>query len=405
MQANQIYVQLSSAWLGEGGKSPVIAAFAAELLGVAVEKIHVRHNDVANDWGVSCTGEIAAAQGVKFGTTRINALRLLELALNQQSAVIYDDVYDPQRKDYKQVKNHAETRKALQKQQQIKQAFKRWIWQDSDRTEALVERYNRQFNAVKPRKWDGAHLQYNLDGVSEGWKRKLIDPSYRHQLDTVWRILCSGNTLGQIPVGGGKTAIMVVASQMLKQFGKCDKPMIVVPDHLVLQQAAEALQIYPGLRVLMIASELMPTTQRRREMISRCATENWDLIICSQTALTSIPLHPETVQRYQAAELDRLMNAWEKTRPAGGSSKKDLKDRERQIERLENKVAFRHQRIARSSVAYFNDMGVDWLFVDESQEYLGLPTDTRITGVLGLGTSSSQKAMDLRLKRHSILRS
>jgi N12 class adenine-specific DNA methylase len=398
LQANQIYVQLGSAWLGEGGRSPVIAAFASELLGVGVDKIRVHHNERSNEWDVVCSGNIAPAQAVKFGTNRINPLRLLDLALNQQSAVIYDDVYDAQRKDYKQVKNHAETRRALQKQQLIKQEFKRWIWRDSERTEALVERYNRQFNAVKPRKWDGAHLQYNLDGVSAHWKQKLTDPNYRHQLDTVWRVLCNGNTLGQIPVGGGKTAIMVVASQLLRQFGKCDKPMIVVPNHLVLQQAAEALQIYPGLRVLMIASELMPTVQRRRETISRCATENWDLIICSQTALTSIPLHPETVVRYQAEETKRLMGAWEQGRVPKASSKKDLKDRERQTERLENKVLYRHQQIARSSVAYFNDMGVDWLFVDESQEYLGLPTDTRITGVLGLGTSSSQKAIDLRLK-------
>ncbi|MFM7219301.1 MAG: helicase-related protein [Nodosilinea sp.] len=234
--------------------------------------------------------------------------------------------------------------------------------------------------------------------MSQLWQERLVNPAYHYQLDLIWRIICQGNTLGQIPVGGGKTAIMVVASQLLRQFGKCTKPAMVVPDHLVLQQAAEALAIYPGLKVLLIASELMNTNQKRRELINCCASGNWDLIICSQTAFASIPLHPDTVGRFQEAEFETLMAGWHESYGGDTSSRRGLKDEERATERYRAKVEARHAKLRRAAVAYFDHTGIDWLLVDESHDYLGLPTDTRITGVLGLGSSNSQRAQDLRYK-------
>lgn len=292
---NQIYAQLGSAWL----PNETIAQFVSHLLKVEAEKVVVRHNCAINDWDLdTAIPPPTATNTIQWGTPRITALRLIELALNQQAPVIYDPVWNSQRKDYDQVKNHAETRRALNRSTQIKQAFKRWIWTDAERTYTLTRLYNNQFNSTRTRAYDGGHLRYNLSGMSTLWQQRLVDPAYHYQLDLCWRILVEGNTLGQIPVGGGKTAIMVVASQLLRQFGKCTKPAMVVPDHLVLQQAAEALTIYPGLRVLLIASELMPTPQKRRELINRCATGNWDLIVCSQTAFASIPMHPDTVEKF-----------------------------------------------------------------------------------------------------------
>ncbi len=391
----QIYAQLGSAWL----PIETIAQFVSHLLKVEVDKVIVRHNRAINDWDVdTVVAPSAATNTVQWGTPRITALRLIELALNQQAPVIYDSVWNPQRKDYDQIKNHAETRRALNRSTQIKQAFKRWIWTDAERTYELAKVYNDQFNSSRARDYDGGHLRYNLSGMSTIWQERLVNPAYHYQLDTCWRILVEGNTLGQIPVGGGKTAIMVVASQLLRQFGRCTKPAIVVPDHLVLQQAAEALSIYPGLRVLLIASELMPTPQKRRELINRSCTGTWDLIICSQTAFASIPIHPETVEQFQDEELDRLMAGWRDSHAGSRGSKRYLKDEERAVERYQAKVKARHDKMRRNSVAYFDHSGIDWLFVDESHDYLGLPNDTRITGVLGLGSSSSQRAQDLRYK-------
>ena len=391
---NQIYAQLGSAWLPK----ETVAEFVAYLVTVDAAKVVVRHNRAINSWDLdTATSPPTATNSTQWGTPRITALRLIELALNQQAPVIYDSVWNQARKDYDQVKNHAETRRALNRSTQIKQAFKRWIWTDAERTHKLTQLYNDQFNGTRARAYDGSHLRYNLTGMSRLWQERLIDPAYHYQLDLIWRILVEGNTLGQIPVGGGKTAIMVVASQLLHQFGKCTKPAMIVPDHLVLQQAAEALTIYPGLRVLMIASELMSTTQKRRELINRCASGNWDLIICSQTAFASIPMHPDTVKRFQREEFKTLMDGWYDSHQ-GSSGKRHMKDEERAKERYEAKVKSRHARMRRISVAYFDHTGIDWLFVDESHDYLGLPTDTRITGVLGLGSSNSQRAQDLRYK-------
>lgn len=391
----QIYVQLGSSWLPK----ETVAQFVEYMLEVPAEKVVVRHNRSINEWDVDVAQSIPdALNRLKWGTSRITGLRLIELTLNQQAPVIYDSMWNPRRKDYDQIKNHAETRRALNRSIQIKQTFKRWVWTEAERTYKLARLYNDQFNSVLPRQYNGAHLRYNLSGVSKAWQERLVDPTYHYQLDSCWRILVEGNTLGQIPVGGGKTAIMVVASQLLRQFGKCTKPAMIVPDHLVLQQASEALSIYPGLRVLLIASDLMPTPQKRRELINRCATGNWDLVICSQTAFASIPMHPETVERFQEEEFADLMKSWRGSYGGSTSGKRYTKDEERAMERYKSKVKANHQKLKRISVAYFELTGIDWLIVDECHDYLGLATNTRITGVLGLGSSNSMRAADLRYK-------
>lgn len=390
LKAGQIYARLGSPWIS----TEVIEDFIRETLGIQGSStsrlLRVTHSTHNAHWKVEYRGADSTLISAQFGTGRVSAIRLIELALNQKLPAVYDTIDKDTR-----VKNRDETRRALLKQERLKELFKRWIWQDWKRATRLVEIYNRDFNCLRRRQYDGTHLNGKLQGVSATWLDRLYNPKRAYQLNAIWRIISSGNTLIQYPTGSGKTAIAIVAAQEMRHHHQCTKPALVVKDHLVLQQAAEAAQIYPGLRILTISTRDLDSAKKRQELVSRAATGEWDFIVMSQTAFKMLRLRSETIDSIIANETDRVRSEDFKRKRSGKRAAKQL---EKKVDRTEEKIREHIDSVQRDNTVYWEDLGIDLLLVDESQDYLGLATETQMQGVLGISSSNSDRALDLYYK-------
>lgn len=383
LKPGQIYVHIESSWM----PNEVRAAFICHLFDIPAEqhsriKVHGAYRYTV-DFGVS----ISPALQQQYGTSRINASKLVEQAFNQTLPVIYD-----YHQDGSSTKNRTETRKAVQKQELIKRKFQQWVWGDWARCELLCGIYNKTFNSTVPRTFDGAHLKGNIPNLSVPWQQAIAKPERFYQLNAIWRCIISGNTLLQHPTGAGKTATAIIASQERRRLGLCSKPMLCVPDHLTLQQAGEANRIYPGLKVLIISSALCDTAKKRQEMASRMATGTWDLIVCSHSGMKFLALDPEFIQGCNSELLDAI-RVDEEDKIDG--SKRKQKGLEQRMENLEAKMEASEAQIKRDKVIRFDQCGIDELWLDESHEFLGLPTHSRMTDVLGVTGGTSDKALDL----------
>jgi len=395
LDAGKIYVRLGSPWV----PTTVIERFICNLLNIKNKafdptiraEVKVYHNVRSASWDINYNGAVdETLNGSKYGTARVSAIRLIELALNQQLPEVFDRIdRDTTRK------NREETHKALLKQEQIKEQFKRWVWEDWQQAIALVEIYNRDFNCFRERKFNGAHLKNNLPGVSTVWLDKVSAPERAYQLNTIWRMIVDGNTLAQHPTGSGKTATAVIASQEMRRHHLCSKPALVVPDHLVLQQTGEAVQVYPGLRVLPISTRELDSAKKRQELTARIATGVWDLIVMSQTALKMMPLSPETIGQIVSGETEQVRESFDRS---GKTGKRAMKQKEKAVDRKEEQIRENVDGVRRDNTVYFDRTGINYLLIDESQNYLGLATDTQMRGVLGVAGSESQKAQDLYYK-------
>ncbi len=395
LKPGQIYAQLSSPWLPDSVRTDFIAyllhlepkAFDPQQRG---GKIHIQHSRLTASWSIDVQGEGSNPYNhTEYGTHRVNAVRLVELILNHQLPEVYDYIDRNHQR-----KNVEETRKALVKQKRIRQAFQRWVWSDWRRGAELCEIYNNEFNCFRRQRFNGAHLKYALQGVSLQWQQKFEDPDRAYQLNAAWRILTRGNTLVCHPTGAGKTATIVLASQLMRRYQLCHKPCLVTLDATVLQQAAEAAQIYPGLQILPISSRNLDSAKKRREMVARIATGNWDLIVSSQTALKMMPLKPQTIQQLSDGEINEVRQEY---KAKNLNSRRGLKNLEKKTDRAKEKIAASFETGQKDTV-YTEDTGIDYFFVDESQRYLGLETETEMRGVLGISSSNSEMARDLYYK-------
>ncbi|MGH9767338.1 MAG: Eco57I restriction-modification methylase domain-containing protein [Blastocatellia bacterium] len=330
-----------------------------------------------------------------WGTARMNAIDLVECALNLHQPMIYDEVDEPAGK--RRVLNDTETVAAQAKLAEIKTEFVKWIWSDEERARELCAVYNERYNCLRERRYDGSHLQ--LPGMNSSITLRS------HQLDGVARVLQSRATLLGHCVGSGKTFLMVAAAMELKRLGLCHKAMAVVPNHLPAQWEAEARRLYPGINALAPSKEELSASQRG-ELLSRIATGRWDLVILPHTAFKMLPVAQETIARYIQREIDALREYIENIpKDERNDHRRTIKEIERSIKKLEVKLKDCESAILRDSkhTITWEELGVDLIMADECHLYKNLYCPTKMRNVAGLPTADSQRAFDAFIKVRSLL--
>lgn len=329
----------------------------------------------------------STANRVRMGTSRVEGIKLLENAMNNVATTVYDRTYDG-----KQVVNPDETAAAREKQEALQDAFEQWVWKDEERAKRLLDVYNREFNSWVPRQFDGSHL--TLPGYSQ--VRELDG----YQRNAIWRIVSSArrnNTLLGLPVGAGKTLIMVCAAMELRRMGLARKPLFAVPNHMLEQFASEFMQAYPSARLLVPGPDDM-TPQRRDEFVARAATSDWDSIILTHSMFGSIPADPDQLRCMIEGELAELESLMSEQR--GDRNSRTLKDLVRQSKDLKARLT----KLSPKTDGFmgFSEMGVDFLFVDEAHLFKNLIRQSRMERVAGLSSANSARAFDLLVKSREI---
>lgn len=366
-----------------------IQAFAAELFKVAPSSVPVAHLKKDAVWsmdaGYDAKQSVAATSD--FGTNRANGTWLLELALNMKSPTIYDTIQTGDREE--RVVNQEATMAAREKQKLIKERFRAFVFADPDRTERLVRIYNDTYNNLRPRLFDGGHLDF--PGMNQAL---TLRP---HQKDAVWRGMSDGNTLLAHVVGAGKTFTMSATGMKMKQAGLVKKPMYVVPNHLLEQFAREFMQLYPNAKLLVASKEDL-SRDRRKVLTAKIASGDWDGIIVTHSSFERIGMskdYQEKFLREQIAEYDQLLLEHAAER---GSNRNLIKTIEKQkaarAERLKNLLA----EDKKDDGLVFDELGVDHVFIDEAHYFKNLETPTKMERVAGIQTGGSERAFDVYMK-------
>ncbi len=382
LPATDIDARLGACWI------PVkdVEGFVQELLGT--DDATVKFIPPLGAWTVQAgyTAKATVANTTDWGTNRATALELIEDALNLRTPTIYDKVSDA--KSDKQAVNPAATEAAREKQQKIKDRFKQWIWQDDERRERLVRKYNQEFNCVRLRAFNGDHL--TLPGAS---RTVALRP---HQKTGTWRILQTPNTLLGHVVGAGKTYTMVAAGMELKRLGLARKPMFTVPNHMLGQFSSELLTLYPSANILAATREDFEK-DKRRELMSRIATGNWDAIIVTHAGFEKIPMSEENKRLFFQAQLEELDRAILEHKQ-DHSNRRIVKQLEAAKKRLETRLKLLAADEKKDNTLTFEELGVDRLFVDEAHFFKNLFYITKMTRIAGLPQNSSERAFDMFLK-------
>jgi N12 class adenine-specific DNA methylase len=366
-----------------------IAAFAAELFHVNPSDVPVAHLKKDAIWSMEAAyaAKVSVGASSEFGTSRANGTWLLELALNMKTPTIYDTI------DYGdgevRVVNQEDTLAAREKQKLIKERFRAWVFADPDRTERLVRLYNDTYNNLRPRLFDGSHLDY--PGMNQAL---TLRP---HQNDAVWRGMSSGNTLLAHAVGAGKTFTMAATGMKMKQAGLIKKPMYVVPNHLLEQFSREFMQLYPNAKLLVAAKEDL-TRDRRKVLTAKIASGEWDGIIVTHSSFERIGMsrdYQEKFLREQIAEYDALLIEHAGARGANRNLIKTIeKQKAARAERLTNLLA----EDKKDDGLVFDELGVDHVFIDEAHYFKNLETPTKMERVAGIQTGGSERAFDVYMK-------
>ena len=352
----------------------------------------VKFSQAAGAWSVdahySVKNSIPSTQ--KYGTGRVNAALLFDQALNQ----VVPTVYDPDPKDSdKRIVNQKETIAAREKQQLLKETFQEWLWSDQDRGFRLARMYNDTFNCVVQRRYDGKHLV--LPGFSRSYN------PHEHQKNAIWRIVASQlNTLLAHVVGAGKTLTCICAGMELRRLGKASKPMYVVPNHMLHQFAAEFLRAYPGANLL-IASKDDLQGDKRRQLLSRIATGNWDGVLLTHASFERIKMSDEFMEDYILDEISQIEDAMRGESTDRGN--RIVKELARAKKAWEAKLAKLGGTNKKDDLLSFEQLGVDWLFVDESQIFKNLWRFSKMIRVAGLPNSNSERAFDMFVKTRHVM--
>ena len=388
LTAAEISVRLGATWIPPEDYED----FMYELFGTpyyARWKIKIHFSAYTGEWNIE--GKSGDRSNVRafntYGTDRINGYKILEQALNLKDVRIFDYIEDADGKRTP-VLNKKETAIAQAKQELIKQAFQEWIWKDPSRRERLTKLYNEKFNSVRPREYDGSHL--SLAGINPEISLR------QHQLNAVARGLYGGNELLGHVVGAGKTFTMVALAQESKRLGLCQKSLIVVPNHLTEQWAAEYLQLYPSANILVATAKDFETKNRKR-FCGRIATGDYDAIIIGHSQLEKIPLSFERQQQMLQQQMDEIMEGIMEVKRNRGD-RFSIKQLERSKKQVQLKLEKLNDQSRKDDVVTFEELGIDRLFIDEAHYYKNLAAFTKMRNVGGISQTEAQKSSDLYMK-------
>ncbi|WP_243111288.1 SNF2-related protein [Acutalibacter sp. 1XD8-33] len=385
LEASEISVRLGTDWI----ESEYVEQFMYELLKTprkAREDIHVQYSSVIHVWNISCKTHVRKDDVLAhstYGTRRVSAYKLLEDALNLQSTRVYDTI--TANGGDKRVLNAKETTLAQQKQSMIKLAFQDWIWKDLDRRQKLVRKYNEEMNCIRPRQYDGSHLV--LDGMNPEIQLE------EHQKNAIARAVYGGNTLFAHCVGAGKTFEITASAMEMKRLGLCSKSMIVVPNHLTQQWASEFLRLYLNANIL-VTTKRDFEKDRRKKFCSRIATGDYDAVIIGYSQFEKIPVSKERQIRQLNQQMDAIIDGIARAKEEDGQHF-TVKNMERTKRSLESRLKKLQADNRKDTVIDFEELGIDRLFVDESDNFKNLFLVTKMQNVAGLSTSDAQKSSDM----------
>jgi N12 class adenine-specific DNA methylase len=366
-----------------------VQAFAAFLFGVSESSVPVSHLKKDAVWSLS--PDYAAEHSVPatsdYGTSRANGTHLLELALNMKAPSIYDTVVMDGHEQ--RILNQQETLAAREKQKLIKEKFRSWIFSDPDRTERLVRAYNDTYNNLRPRQFDGSHLDF--PGMNDAVSLRP------HQKDAVWRGMSSGNTLLAHVVGAGKTFTMAATGMKMKQAGLIRKPMYVVPNHLLEQFAREFMQLYPNAKLLVASKEDL-SKDRRKMLTAKIASGDWDGIIVTHSSFERIGMSRDYQERFLNEQIEEYNDLLCEHAADKGSGRNIIKMIEKQKANREEKLIQLLAEDKKDDGLVFDELGVDHVFIDEAHYFKNLETPSKMDRVAGIQTGGSERAFDVYMK-------
>lgn len=412
LRPDEISVGLGTPWIPESD----IRAFAREMMnmGSSQTPLDIRFNRAAGTWLVAWNKDWSSHEAKnstlanqKWGTRRRDFGTLLDDALNQRSPIVRDTDIDGNT-----TVNADETQAAQTKLKEIKNEFSKWIWKDKDRADRLAAYYNRNYNNMRLREYNGSML--TLPGYSS-----VAPPLKQHQKDAVWRIIQDGTALLAHTVGAGKTWTMQTAAMELKRLGIVNKSMFVIPNHMLQQFENEFRIIYPNAKLLTISSENLPDVPapskkgetaevkkrraakiaERQKILSRIATEDWDGIIISHNMFKRIPMSPEAYNAFYQDQIDTMRNAIiELSADDDRNSKRLVKELEKKAKSLEEKLKRDMNEENKDIVIPFEQLGIDEIFVDEADLFKNLFFVTKMNRIGGLSNTNSQRSLDMYMK-------
>ena len=385
LEASEIFVRLGTHWI----PTDVYRQFIFELLETPEQyqdEINVFYSDMTGDWNV--TGKSAdrsdnVKANVTYGTSRVNAYWLIQDCLRLKNSKVYDKMSDGS-----SIINHTETAAAQERQELIREAFKDWIWKDPDRREMLTKFYNETMNNIRPREYDGSHIKF----VGMNPEINLLP----HQRDAVARGIYGGNTLLAHCVGAGKTYEMTAIAMEAKRLGLCQKSMFVVPNALVGQWAAEIYSLYPAANIL-VATKKDFEMKNRKKFCCRIATGNYDAVIIGHSQLVKIPISYERQVALLEHEIQQISDGIKRIKFEKNESF-SVKQLEKTKKNLLDKLKRLTEAPKKDNVVSFEQLGVDKLFIDESDEFKNLYLYSKMTDVAGITQTVEQKASDLYMK-------
>ena len=388
LTASEIDVRLGATWI----EPRYIEQFMVETFQPtywASRSMDVSYSPYTSEWhidGKSAVGANDVNACSTYGTSRINAYKILENTLNLRDVRIYDKIEDADGTE-RRVLNVKETTLAQQKQQVIKDAFRDWLWKDPKRRETLVAKYNELFNSTRPREYDGSHLTF--PGMNPEIELR------EHQRSAIARILYGGNTLLAHEVGAGKTFTMAAAAMEAKRLGLCRKPMFAVPNHLTEQWASEFLRLYPSANVL-VATKKDFEPANRKKFCARIATGDYDAVIIGHSQFERIPVSQERQERLLRSEIEDITEGINQLKRSSGE-RFSIKAMEKTKKSLEAKLK-KLLDSPKDDVVTFEELGVDRLFVDEAHSHKNLYYHTKMQNVAGLSSAEAQKSSDMYMK-------
>ena len=389
LDASEIEARLGATWISED----YITRFMAETFHTpryyVGSKVKVQYAEVTGQWNVMGKNVDSYGNALvtsTYGTQRANAYRLLEDALNLRDTKIYDTVQDAEG-EHREL-NRKETMLAQQKQELIKEEFKEWIFKDLHRREDLCKIYNERFNSIRPREYDGSHIQF----VGMNPEITLMP----HQKNAVAHVLYGNNTLLAHCVGAGKTFQMIAAGMESKRLGLSQKNLYVVPNHLTEQWGSDFLRLYPGANILVATKKDFEPANRKR-FCSRIATGDYDAVIIGHTQFEKIPLSKERqIAMLEDQIADITFSIEEAAHQAGQNY--TIKQLEKTKKSLQTRMKKLNDQTRKDDVVTFEQLGVDRLFVDESHSFKNLFLYTKMRNVAGISQTDAQKSSDMFMK-------